>query len=184
MTLFPTLTTATKRLARITVLFGLLLTASMIAPPAEGQGYHVGLLGGVGGAVDGDPFDHRSIEAQFGYQRGIRDLVMVRIGQLDLDSSDDLFAFDGELTWLTVSSEYRLPEDFYLSGIFFGLGYFQRRGDLGLADDEGVGVTLGINGEFAITERWGVLLQLSGYWADLDDEQGWTTAMAGVTFSF
>lgn len=162
----------------------LLAIVALAAVPAQAQGYHLGVLGGVGGAIDGDPFDHAALEAQFGYQRGLRDLVMVRVGQLDFDASDDVFAVDGELTWLTLTSEYRLPEDFYVSGIFLGLGYYQLRNDFGLGDDEGIGVTFGVNGEFPITDHWGLLVQLTGHWADLEGEQYWTTAMGGITFSF
>lgn len=173
---------STTRIAR---LLALLLAATFAVPPAaQAEGLHLGLLGGVGGAVDGDPFDHTAIEAQFGYQRDLRDLVVVRVGQLDLSADDDLFAVDGELTWLTLTSEYRLPEDFYLSGFFVGLGYYQRRNDFALRDDEGAGVTFGIDGEFALTERWSVLVQLTGHWADLDGEQFWTTALGGITFTF
>lgn len=170
------------RIAGCLVLF--LVAGLYAAPPAEAENYYLGLLGGVGGAVDGDPFDHSAFEAQFGYKRDLRDLVMIRFGQLDLSADDDLFAVDGELTWLTLSSEYRLPEEFYLSGVFVGLGYYQRRNDFGLGDDEGIGVTFGIDGEFAITDRFGFLVQLTGHWADIDGEQFWTTALGGVTFSF
>ena len=171
--------------ARLAGLLVLLFAAGLYAtPPAQAQSYHLGLLGGVGGSVDGDPFDHAALEAQFGYTRGIRDLVVLRLGQLDLSADDDVFAVDGELTYLTLTSEYRLPEDFYLSGFFVGIGYYQRRNDFGLGDDDGIGVTFGIDGEFAITERWGVLVQLSAHWADIDGEQYWATALGGVTFSF
>lgn len=188
MTAFSTspLSSMPLRAARLAAVLVLALGLGVFAgAPAEAQGsYHLRLLGGIGGPVDGDPFDHAALEAQFGYERGIRDLVVVRVGQLDLDSADDLFAVDGELTYLTLSSEYRLPEDFYLSGIFVGLGYYQRRNDFGLGDDEGIGATFGINGEFGITDHWGVILQLSGHWADLEADQTWTTALGGVTFTF
>ena len=172
-------------IARLAVLLTVLLAlGALTAPAAEAETYHLGLLGGVGGAVDGDPFDHTALEAQFGYRRGLRDLMMLRVGRLDLDASDQLFDVNGELTWLTLTSEYRLPEDFYISGFFVGLGLYQRRNDFGLGDDEGVGATFGIDGEFAITEHWGAIVQLTGHWADLNAEQFWTTAMGGITFSF
>jgi opacity protein-like surface antigen len=167
-------------------LAGLLLALCLLAAaPASAQNqYQLAVLGGVGGALDGDPLSHPALELQFGYPRGVRDLVVFRLGRINLSADDDLFVVDGELSWLTLTSEYRLPDDYYISGIFVGLGYYQRRSDNGFGDDEGVGATLGVDGEFALTEHWGVLLQLTGHWANLSRDQVWTTAMGGLTFSF
>lgn len=167
-------------------LAGLLLALGLVAaaPAAAQNQYQLAALGGVGGSLDGDPLSHPALELQFGYPRGVRDLVVFRLGRLDLSADDDLFDVDGELSWFTLTSEYRLPDDYYISGLFLGLGYYQRRNDNGIGDDEGVGVTIGVDGEFAITDHWGVLLQLTGHWADLAGDQVWTTAMGGVTFSF
>lgn len=151
---------------------------------AQQHPFFVGALGGIGGATEEDPFEDPAVQLLFGYERGVRDFVVVRAGRLDLDSGDGVLDFQGDLEWLTVVSEYRLPEGFYISGLFLGLGYYQRGGNFGFEDDEAWGVTLGIDGEFPITERWSVLVELSGHWADLEGEQVFTMALGGVTFSF
>jgi len=175
-----------SRALRSLGLAGLLLALSLSATaPASAQNqYQLAALGGVGGSLDGDLLSHSALEVQFGYPRGVRDLVVFRLGRLELSADDDLFEVDGELSWLTLSSEYRLPDDYDISGLFVGLGYYQRRNDHGFGDDEGVGITLGVDGEFALTEHWGVLLQLTGHWANLSHDQVWATAMGGLTFSF
>lgn len=164
-----------------------LLASSTFAPApasAERLGFTVGLVGGIGGPVDGEIGEHTDVELQLGYDINSRDLFVLRVGRLDLDGSDDLFASDGELSYVTATGEYRLPEDFYLGGLFLGLGYYDLQTDFGFVDDSAFGFTVGVNGEFPLSDRWGILVEFTGHWADLEAENLWVMATAGVRFSF
>lgn len=175
-----------RRLPLLALLLAFLLSTALAPTPADAEelGFTVGLVGGLGGPVDGDFGEHTDVELQLGYLINNRDLFVVRVGQLDLDGSDDLFPSDGELRYVTATGEYRLPEDFYLGGLFLGLGFYDLQTDFGLVDDSALGLTVGVNGEFPLTDRWGIVVEFSGHWADLEDENLWVMGTAGVRFSF
>lgn len=178
---------AVRSLAVTSLALAALVVLPLATPDASQAQQHpffVGALGGIGGATEDEPFEDRAVQLLFGYERGVRDYVVFRAGRLDLDADDDALDLEGDLSWLTVASEYRLPEEFYVSGLFLGLGYYERAGNFGTGDEDAWGATLGVDGEFAITERWSVLVELSGHWADLPGDKFFTMALGGVTFSF
>ncbi len=113
-----------------------------------------------------------------------------RFGQMDVElASPGLLALfgsplDSELTYLTLSGEYRLPAGSYESGYFIGAGYYSIDGQDTFEDDSGLGLTLGVNGDFRLNDRWSVLLEFSGHYADLDYAQFFIMGHVGVGWRF
>jgi hypothetical protein len=115
-------------------------------------------------------------------------LVVARLGQLDLEPGDGFGAFvSARLRYLTVAGEYRFRRAWHDSGIFLGLGAYELDGRLsegGRRDQTAAGVTGGVTGDFRLTHRLSVLVELAGHWADLDEANVFLTFHAGLGIRF
>lgn len=165
--------------------------------------YTAGVMLGFGGATSsgpsgstiddayvlGDSFD-LGFQLFFGMEVRRGTLFAARFGQLDieLESPSRLALFGAplasELTYLTLSGEYRLPAGSYQSGLFLGAGYYSIDGKSFFEDDTGLGLTVGVDGDFRLSDRWSVLVEFSGHYADLDYAQFFIMGHAGVAIHF
>jgi hypothetical protein len=172
----------------------LILIAALLLPGAaraqELYTFTAGLMGGVGGSFDADPgdrLDNTGFQLSFSMVTEPRTHVGFRFGQLALDSEDRFGSLtDAELTYVTAAGEYRFPQTYSESGIYLGLGGYRLEGDRNGKDerDTGVGLVLGVTGEFKVTPWLGVLVELSGHYADLDEAQFFGMGHAGVALHF
>ena len=153
--------------------------------------FTVGALGGLGGSVDAEPGDSLT---NTGFQLNLtmvtepRTHVGFRLGKLALDE-DEFFGSlsDAELSYATIGGEYRYRETYYESGIFIGLGGYRLEGtsfDGRDESDTAVGLTVGATGEFPINRWLGVLVELSGHYADFDEAQFFVMGHAGFAVHF
>ena len=178
---------------------GLLLAVVMAlgglgaAPAAAVEPYLVtfGVLGGLGGPLDAEEPDpglsNRALQLQVGLVTEDRTLLQLRLGRLELEEDATLGGFASpELTFATLSGEYRFSRRWYDSGIFLGLGGYRVRGERGLdTDDEtAIGGTLGVTAEIELTRWLAVVGELTGHYAMLDEENLFGTAMAGLAVRF
>lgn len=171
-----------------------LIAALLLLPGAaraqELYTFTAGLLGGIGGSFDVEPGDDLG---NTGFQLNLtmvtepRTHVGFRLGQLSLDSEDRFGSLsEAELSYVTVAGEYRFPQGYYESGLYIGLGGYRLEGSRGGRDeqDTAVGLNLGVTGEFEVTQWLGVLVELSGHYADLDDAQFFGMGHAGLAIHF
>lgn len=164
----------------------LLLPAPLSAQGRQDGGYTVALSLSLGGTSDAEPdpgFDDLGLQASFSMETEARVAFGARLGQIALEA-DEGSAFDADLTYITLSGEYRFAESFYESGLFFGLGFYDLAGDAQVEDESSVGFTLGVTGDFRINERWSVLGEIAGHAVDMDYANFFVTLNAGVAFSF
>ncbi len=165
--------------------------------------YTAGVMLGYGGATGSGPsgstiddvylvsdsFD-LGFQLLFGMEIRRGTLFAVRFGQMDVEiaSPSRLALFggpiDSELTYLTLTGEYRLPAGSYQSGFFMGLGYYAVDGQNVFEDDSGLGLTLGVDGDFRINDRWSILVEFSGHYADLESAQFFIMGHAGLAVHF
>lgn len=179
-----------RRLLGRLALLGLFLVPAA-ARAEEQYTYSIGVLGGLGGSWDVDPgsgFSNPGFQLNLGMVTEPRTLVAFRLGKLNLDK-EDLFGslHAADLSYVTVGGEYRFQETYYDSGVYLGLGGYRLRGtrsDGSDTDKTSVGLTVGITGEFPINRWVGVLLEISGHYADLDEAQIFAMAHGGVAFHF
>lgn len=161
----------------------LLLVFLMAAPAsAQSQAFTVGLLGGIGG-TDESGFDQPNFQAFFAFEMSPKTLFALRAGQMNIDGeSGDLS--EGDLSWATISTEYRLPAGFYQSGLFIGLGYYSLQTDDGFVDDSAFGLNLGVTGDIPLTRHFSLMVEFSGHYADLESSQLLLMGQAGVAIHF
>jgi hypothetical protein len=176
-------------LRRLTLLAALLLLPGA-ARAQELYTFTAGLLGGIGGSLDADPGDDLG---NTGFQLNLtmvtepRTHVGFRLGQLSLDSEENFGSLsEAELSYVTVAGEYRFPQSYYESGLYIGLGGYRLEGNRGSQDeqDTAIGLNLGVTGEFRVTQWLGVLIELSGHYADLDEAQLFGMGHAGINIHF
>jgi hypothetical protein len=178
------------------ITFGIVAAAALLvgSAPAAAQelySYTVSGLGGLGGSFDaerGDGIDSPALQAGFSMVTEPSTHVGVRVGRIAFDESEPLESlFDAELTYLTLAGEYRFDQGFYRSGIYLGLGGYRLEGTRpgeGAVEDTSLGLAVGLTGEVEINRHFGLLLEFSGHYADLDETQMFVLAQGGVAFHF
>lgn len=184
----------TRALARLVFVAALLALAALPgrAQAQELYTFTVAGLGGVGGSIDADPGDdlgNPSLQVNFAIITEPKTHLVFRLGRVDLDIDEGFGILDNaELTYLTAAGEYRYYQSFYQSGIYLGLGAYRLEGTdfFTLRDEEetAIGAVLGLTGEFEINRHLGVLVEVSGHWADLDQAQVFAMGHVGLAFHF
>lgn len=180
------------------LLGGLFLVVALLGLPTAASAqqnelytFTVGVLGGLGGSIDAEPGDSLSntgLQLNLTMVTESQTHVGFRLGQLALDD-DEVFGSltDADLSYVTLGGEYRFSEGFYESGIYIGLGGYRLEGTSFSGQDEqdtAIGLTIGLTGEFPINQWLGVLVELSGHYADLEEAQIFAMGHAGVAIHF
>jgi hypothetical protein len=177
-----------RRLLLHLALITLLLAA--IAGAAQAQEEHpfrASLFYGLGGADsdDGSSWDNGTYQLGFSFVSDYDILVGLRLGQLGFDEGPG-GRQNADLTFATVGGEYLFNEGYYTSGVYLGLGWYGLDGgDLAGTDSEGsIGLALGLTGDFAMTKRFSILVELSGHYTELEDVDLLAMGHVGVAFRF
>lgn len=182
-----------RRVRTLLVLAAAVSFAALVpATPLAAQSpydYTLAVSAGIGGFLDATPdsgFDDPAVQALFAMRLEPSTYFGVRLGQLDLqvDEEDGGPLFDASLTYATLAGEYRFNDGWYRSGLYLGLGAYDLGGDFAIDDESGFGLSAGVNGDFRLTDRFSLLVELSGHWADLDHAQTFITGTAGIAFHF
>ncbi len=156
--------------------------------------WSVAALGGLGGSADVKPgsrsLDNGGWQLEGSVVTDPSVALVLRIGDLGLGGRNTLFAtrFGADLSYLTLSGQYRFQESYYDSGIYLGIGGYRLGGTDAFsgapATTTAIGGVLGFTGEFKATRRFGVLVELSGHYVDLKDAHLFGMAHAGLAFHF
>jgi hypothetical protein len=166
------------RTVKVLLLATLLLTPGL-AGAQELYTFTGSLLVGVGGSFDENDAGYGNTTFQLGISNVIekRTHLGIRLGMMDFGSRDRLGPITGaDVTYLTIAGEYRSKKSSYTgkfvdSGIYVGLGGYQIEGTdaAGREDDEtAIGLAIGLTGDWEITPKWGVRVELSGHILDSD----------------
>jgi hypothetical protein len=168
----------------------LALSFAAAAQAQEEYSFRGALYLGLGGAFDVEPeddFDHSSFQLGFSWWSDDDILVGARYGELGYDDDEGLGARRGsDLRYLTVAGEYLFNEGYYVSGVYIGLGWYDLAEDaaVGAPSDSAIGVAIGLTGDFQVTRRFSVLLELSGHYTDLEDADLLAMGHVGVGYRF
>lgn len=106
----------------------------------------------------------------------------------DPDDPDEIItlrrdAAEGQVQHIEALVEYKFEEPFGSSGLFAGLGMYR----LTAPDEEEQttwGVNVGVNADFPITRRYGVVLEGSYHWTHAEFSQRFLTLGGGFRISF
>ncbi|HMB52381.1 MAG TPA: hypothetical protein VKU40_03635 [Thermoanaerobaculia bacterium] len=171
------------------------LAALVLAAPAtadELYNYTLSAFAGFGGSHDaepGDGFGNTGFQLGASVRTEARTRLALRVGSLGLGDGDEFGALaDADLTYVTIAGEYRFTDPVYDSWIYMGLGAYDLDGSPrfpGLdTSDTTFGAVLGLAGEFSVTRRFDIVVELSGHWADFEDAQVFGMGHVGVAYHF
>lgn len=182
----------THRLLGRLVLFAALLALPVAARAQDHYTFSAAVLGGIGGSpdVDGANYGNSGFQVNLGLVTEPRTILGLRLGHLGLSRPNPFGSLaDAGLSYATLGGEYRFRETYYDSGIYLALGAYRLSGTdaFGTSRDRtAAGASLGFTGEFPITRQLGVLVELSGHYADFRREgvQFFGMGHAGVIWHF
>lgn len=177
-------------------LLGAAAVAALLAAPGESSAqqlytFTLSASAGFGGSLDADPGDEITL-GSYQFAAAIvtepRTLVGVRVGRIGFDDDEPLESlFDADLTYLTLAGEYKFDQTLYEGGMYVGVGGYRLEGTDAFGsdrDDTSFGLVIGSTGEFPITPRFGVVVDIAGHFTDLDEAQIFATAQAGLFVRF
>ncbi len=149
--------------------------------------FTVGVLGGFGGSPDTDSssFDRQTVQLNLLFETDARTQVGIRIGQSELTDTGERLngLFEPKLQYVTVGGEYRTRQSYYDSGVFVALGGYRLEGSGG-SSKTAAGISVGATGEFTFNRHFGVVGEIAGHYADLDDLQYFASAQVGLAVHF
>ena len=90
---------------------------------------------------------------------------------------------DGQIQHLETVVEYRFDEPFGSSGLFAGLGFYRLSAE-GEETQQTWGGTAGVNTDFPITRRYGVVLEAAYHWTKAEFNARYMTVGGGLRVSF
>ena len=177
-----------RRLSLHLALTTLLLIAVAGASAAQDDNpFRVTAFLGMGGADadEGGSWDNTSYQLGFSWVSDYNILVGIRYGELAFDEGPGA-RLGSDLTYATIGGEYLFNEGYYTSGVYFGLGYYSLDDDElpEFPSDDSIGLALGLTGDFGITKRFSIVVELSGHYTDLDDVDLLAMGHVGVAFRF
>lgn len=90
---------------------------------------------------------------------------------------------DGEVQHAEVNVEYRFSETYGRTGLFAGVGFYHQSSP-GSESSTNYGVNGGVNLDFPISRRYGVVLEGTYHWTNSRFQSRYMTATAGLRMAF
>lgn len=145
----------------------LLAFSALMALPAAAQTMTFGFQLGSGSSLEGGfdiEFDDSIREIYFGASLEPESMFKVKAGEFETAE----FGSGGTVQYIDALVEYKFSEVFGSTGIFAGPGFYRSKGDV-LEDDEDTdyGFSIGVNGHFPVTRRFGLTAEAGYHWAKL-----------------
>ena len=109
----------------------------------------------------------------------------------DEGEHDIRYDVEGEVQHVDLVVDYRFDEPYGTTGLFAGVSYFRQEGerDAVIPDDfdtssDAIGFSVGVNGDFPLSKRYGIIIEASQHWTKLPFEPRFMTVEAGLRMSF
>lgn len=185
--------------------FFLLVLIVAGALPALAQSGEVGIIGGGSRRfVKGAPHETEFIESNFSFTENSFELFWAlpiesdtrfkfKAGRIETpvafayQKEGDATTFrqdvEGEVTHLGAAVEYKFSEVFGSSALFAGLGLYRQSGP-GFDTVNAAGANFGVNADFPITRRYGLIVEGTYHWVRTDFQPRYLTVGAGVRVSY
>ncbi|HEU4522501.1 MAG TPA: hypothetical protein VFT12_10885, partial [Thermoanaerobaculia bacterium] len=145
---------------------------------------------------DNFSFSRSSIDFYYGIELDPGTMFKIRAGRIDTPISIPTIEgarvdFDGQVQHLDAVAEYRFSEPFGTAGLFAGVGlYRQVAGGDNLIPDSidgsevDYGFLAGVNTDFPLSRRYGVVLEATHYWTRLPFNPRFLTVSGGLRIRF
>lgn len=90
---------------------------------------------------------------------------------------------EGEVQHIEANAEYRFSEPFGTTALFAGVGLYRHSGE-GVETESNWGWNAGVNADFPITRRYGLLIEGTYHWTRADFRPRYLTIGGGLRVSF
>jgi len=90
---------------------------------------------------------------------------------------------EGEVQHIDALAEYRFSEPYGSTSLFGGVGLYRQSAD-GLASTNNFGFTAGVNSDFPITKRYGIVIEGAYHFTNADFRPRYMTIGGGLRLSF
>jgi hypothetical protein len=127
-------------------------------------------------------------EAWFSVQLDPGTNFKIKVGEMDsvttfIDPADSTRKhFDGKVDHIDGIVDYRFSEPFGSTGLFGGVGLYRQHG--GGFEETDYGFTAGVNGDFPLSPRYGVVVEAAYHWTHFETRPQYITATAGLRINF
>jgi hypothetical protein len=134
-------------------------------------------------------FSNSVKEAFYAVQLDPGTMFKVKVGQITAplavrDSSGNrIDAGKGNIDHVDALIDYRFSEPWGSSGLFGGVGMY-RQSVTGYQDETNFGLSAGVNGDFPLSSRYGVLVEAAYHWLHLDARPRYVTLSGGLRITF
>lgn len=138
-------------------------------------------------------FSNSSVELYWAMRMDEEVYLKLKAGRLETQvaeaysvaGQDGIFRRDaeGEVQHADAVIEYRFREPYGTTGIFGGLGLYRQSGD-GIESTNNFGWSAGVNSDFPISRRYGIVLEASYHWSQAEFHPRYLTLGGGVRISF
>lgn len=109
--------------------------------------------------------------------------VVYDTGTVDTNNNKVFAQVKGKVDHIDAIVDYRFSEAFGSGGIFGGVGMY-RTSAPGVADDTNGGLTAGVNADFPLSRRYGLMVEGSYHWLHTTVHQRFITLTGGLRISF
>jgi len=90
---------------------------------------------------------------------------------------------EGEVQHADAVIEYRFTEPYGTTAIFGGVGLYRQSGD-GIASTNNFGWSAGVNSDFPLSRRYGIVVEASYHWSQADFHPRYLTLGGGIRIGF
>ncbi len=155
--------------ASLLIAFTLLVTASAFAQNSSEIGF---LLGGSKRFISGGDkwkVSNSVHEFWYGYHIEPDTMVKIKAGEITMPLGDEATvkatnAEKGRVQHVDLLIDYRFDEMWGTTGLFAGAGLYRQRSGPGTAEGTDYGFSAGVNGDFPMTRRYGIVVEGAYHW--------------------
>jgi len=135
-------------------------------------------------------FSNSSVELFWGMQMDEDTWLKIKLGRIETQIAEGYGAggkfrrdAEGEVQHADAIVEYRFSEPFGSTSLFGGVGLYRQSAD-GLATTNNFGLTAGVNADFPLTRRYGVVIEGAYHFTNGDFRPRYMTVGGGLRLSF
>lgn len=134
-------------------------------------------------------FSNSVKEAFYAVQMEPDTMFKIKVGEISApimarnDAGERVEAGKGNIDHIDALVDYRFSEPFGSTGIFGGVGMY-RQSVSGYADETNVGLSAGVNGDFPLSRRYGIIVEGAYHWIRVSARPRYITLTGGLRISF
>ena len=133
-------------------------------------------------------FDNSVKEVYYATEVDPGTMFKIKLGEIEVPlavttTGSTTKAVKGTVDHADAIIDYRFSEPFGSTGIFGGLGMY-RQSVTGKQDETNFGLSAGVNGDFPLSRRYGVVIEGAYHWVHMTERQRFLTLTAGIRVNF